>query len=508
MRFNLKMKSLIWIAIATATIVATSVAWSQGDSAQDKSIPTSKVERLNRAPVSKEILQVKLPRPVEVTLSNGMNVMILEDHRFPLVTVQFDINGAGPLYEPANQPGLAGATARLLEEGTKTRTSKQIAEQIDSLGASLSSSSGFGSGSATLNASGLSDTFEQWFALTTDVLLHPSFLADELAQYKARTKPALLQQRSQPNFLANQALSRALYGEYPAAVVSATPESLDSLTPAMLTDWHAKHYAPQNTILAISGDVHASTLIPQLRKWLAEWQRSNASVSFPPGPPPASKGKVFLIDRPGSVQTTLLMGNLAIERSDPDYPALIVLNEVLGAGSASRLFLNLREEKGYTYGVYSNVIARKYAGPWTAGGDLRTEVTDGAMTEFLRELNRIRDEKVPEDELEAARHAVIARFALSLESPQQLIGYAITRKTYNFPADYWDKYPAQIAAIKAEDVERVAQKYINPATMQVVAVGDAGKIKPVMEKYGPVEMVDASGKQVAEANKPTGAAAQ
>ena len=495
LKLNLKlnMRFLVCTVAAAAMFVSAATGWSQGESAQDKSIPTSKVERLNRAPVSKEILQVKLPRPVETTLSNGINVMVLEDHRFPLVTVQFDINGAGPIYEPANQPGLAGATARMLEEGTKTRTSKQIAEQIDSLGASLSASSGFGSGSTIMSASGLSDTFEQWFALATDVLLHPTFPADELAQYKARAKPALLQQRSQPNFLANQALSRALYGDYPAAVVSATPESLDALTSVMLAEWHEKHYAPQNTILAISGDVHAATLIPQLRKWLAEWQRSKASVAFPPGPPPAAKGKVLLVDRPGSVQTTLLMGNLAIERSDPDYPALVILNEVLGAGSASRLFLNLREEKGYTYGVYSNVIARKYAGPWTAGGDLRTEVTDGAMTEFLRELNRIRDEKVPEEELEAARHSVVARFALSLESPQQLIAYAITRKAYKFPADYWDKYPGQIAAIKAEDVARVAKKYINPTTMQVVAVGDASKIKTIMEKYGPVEIVNASG---------------
>jgi zinc protease len=508
MRFHVRMKSLLWAATAAAMAVATATGWSQGEPAQDKSTPTSKVERLNRAPVSKEILRVKLPRPVETALSNGIHVMILEDHRFPLVNVQFDINGAGPLYEPANQPGLAGATARMLEEGTKTRTSKQIAEQIDSLGASLSSSAGFGSGSTILSASGLSDTFEQWFALATDVLLHPNFPADELVQYKGRAKPALLQQRSQPNFLANQTLSRALYGEYPAAVVSATPESVDALTSATLADWHEKHYAPQNTILAISGDVRAAALIPKLRQWLAEWQRSKASVSFPPGPPPAAKGKVFLVDRPGSVQTTLLMGNLAIERGDPDYPALVVLNEVLGAGSASRLFLNLREEKGYTYGVYSNVIARKYAGPWTAGGDLRTEVTDGAMTEFLRELNRIRDERVPEDELDAARRSVVARFALSLESPQQLIGYAITRKAYNFPADYWDKYPAQIVAIKPEDVQRVAKKYVNPATMQVVAVGDASKIKAILEKYGPVEMVDASGKPAVEPNRSTGAAAQ
>ncbi len=509
----MRFKSTFKLAMQAVTAILLAVAlstsgFSQGESAQDKSIPTSKVERLNRAPVSKDILKVKLPRPIETVLPNGINLMILEDHRVPLVTVQFDINGAGPMYEPAAQPGLAGATARLLTEGTKTRTSQQIAEQIDSLGASLSAGAGFGSGSAVVSASGLSDTFEKWFALTADVLLHPSFPADELKQYQARAKSALLQQRSQPGFLANQTMSRALYGTYPAAVVSATPESLDSLTPAMLADWHDQHYAPQNTILAISGDVHAATLIPKLRQWLAEWQKSKVSVKFPAGPAPANKEKIFLIDRPGSVQTTLLMGNLAIDRTNPDYPALVVMNEILGAGSASRLFLNLREEKGYTYGVYSSVIARKYAGPWTAGGDLRTDVTDGAMTEFLRELNRIRDEKVPEEELDASRRSVVARFALSLESPQQVIGYAITRKAYNFPADYWDKYPAQIAAITADDVQRVAKKYVNPATMQVVAVGDAGKIKAILDKYGPVEMVDASGKAAAETNKPKDASAQ
>lgn len=496
-----------WLALGLALACVAS-AWSQNAPADDKSIPTSKVERLNRAPVSKDILKVTLPRPFETTLPNGVHLMILEDHRFPLITVQFEIDGAGPMFEPAAQPGLANATAALLTEGTKTRTSKQIAEQVDSLGASLSTSSGFGSGSAVVAASGLSETFDQWFALTADVLLHPSFPAEELAQYQSRAKSALLQQRSRPAFLASQTLNHALYGTYPAAVVSATPESIDSLTPAMLADWHAKQYGPQNTILAISGDVRAQTLVPKLRKWLAGWKRTRTAVKFTPGPPPASKQKIFLVDRPGSVQTTLLMGNLAIDRTNPDFPALIVLNEVLGAGAASRLFLNLREEKGYTYGVYSNIVARKYAGPWTAGGDLRSEVTDGAMTEFLRELNRIRDDKVPEDELDAARRSVVARFALSLESPQQLIGYAITRKAYNFPADYWDKYPAKITAITAEDVQRVARKYIDPANMQIVAVADAGKIKSVLEKYGPVEMVASSDTLAPPAAKPMGASVQ
>lgn len=497
-------RAIALVAVAALTAVS---ALAQNPPADDKSIPTSKVERLNRAPVSKDILKVTLPRPTESTLPNGVHLMILEDHRFPLITVQFEIDGAGPMFEPAGQPGLANATAALMTEGTKTRTSQQIAEQIDSLGASLSAASGFGSGSAVVGASGLSDTFDQWFALTADVLLHPTFPADELAQYQSRAKSALLQQRSRPGFLANQTMSHALYGSYPAAVVSATPESIDALTPAMLADWHAKQYAPQDTILAISGDVHAQTLIPKLRKWLAEWKRTKTPVKFTPGPPPAAKQKIFLVDRPGSVQTTLLMGNLAIDRTSPDYPALVVLNEVLGAGSASRLFLNLREEKGYTYGVYSNIVARKYAGPWTAGGDLRSEVTGGAMTEFLRELNRIRDEKVPDDELDAARRSVVARFALSLESPQQLIGYAITRKAYNFAADYWDKYPARITETTADEVQRVAKKYIDPATMQIVAVGDASKIKAALEKYGPVEMVASSDALAPPAAKPAGASA-
>src|SRR6267378_940154 len=162
MKFNLKMKPLALAVAAVAILAAAATGWSQGESAQDKSIPTSKVERLNRAPVSKEILQVKLPRPVEATLSNGISVMILEDHRFPLVSVQFEINGAGPMYEPANIPGLAGIAARSLTDGTKTRTSLQIAEQTGSLGASLGASSGFGSSSTVVSASGLSDNFEQW----------------------------------------------------------------------------------------------------------------------------------------------------------------------------------------------------------------------------------------------------------------------------------------------------------------------------------------------------------
>src|SRR6185369_15330927 len=201
---------------------------------QDKSVPLSKVERKNKAPVSKEVLSVKLPRPIETKLENGLTVLIVEDHRFPTVSMQLTINGAGPLYEPSTLPGLANVTAQMLREGTRSRTSKQIAEELDKMGATLFAGSGFGSPSANLSASGLSDNLDQWFPLATEILLNQSFPPDELNKLKQRMKVGLQQQRSQPNFLLNERFNRAVYGNHPAAVVSATRESIDSFTPELL----------------------------------------------------------------------------------------------------------------------------------------------------------------------------------------------------------------------------------------------------------------------------------
>lgn len=490
----MKRKSFLLVACA----VALSFLWSQAPApqgpGQDKSVSVSKVERKNKAPVSKQILRVKLPKTVEATLDNGLTVLILEDHRFPSVTMQLQISGAGGLYDPPKLPGLASITAQMIREGTKTRSSKQIAEETAKLGASMFANAGFGSAEANINASGLSDNLDQWFALAADLLLNPSFPADELDKLKQRTKVTLRQQRSQPGFLANERFSRAVYGGHPASVVTHTNESLDAMTPEALAKWHRDRFAPQNAILGFAGDVSAAELLPKLRKWLADWKKTDLKEALPPNPTPATTRKIYLVDRPNSVQTTLAMGNIAIDRRDPGYIPMVVMNRVVGDGPAARLFLNLREEKGYTYGVYSFFTALKYPGPFRAGGDLRTEVTDGAMTEFLKEINRIRDEKVPAAELDDASRAVIAGFALSLEQPAQLLSLHITRKIYGFPEDYWDTYPAKIAAVTAEDVQRVARKYLNPETLQVVAVGDGSKIKMVLEKYGPVEVYDTEGK--------------
>ncbi len=487
------MKTRIHSVMAVAIVIAMSLPLA----AQQPTAQQEGSERFNRAPISKEILRVKLPKPVEATLPNGLTVLVLEDHRFPLVSVQLNISGAGALYEPAGLPGVANMTASMLREGSKTRSSRQISEEVDNLGASLSAATGWGSAATVLNASGLSDNFDSWFALTADVLINPTFPAEELSRLKLQAKAGLRNQRANPGFLANERFSKAVYGAHPASVRSATNESVDAMTPEILAKWHAEHYLPQNSVLAIAGDVNAQQTIAKLKTWLEGWKKTDAKETVPPNPAPAASKAVYVVDRPGSAQTDLTLGNIAISRTDADYIPLVVMDQIVGAGSASRLFANLRERKGYTYGAYSNFTALKYAGPWLANSQVRGEVTDGAMTEFFNEIKRIREETVDAKELEEQKRLIVARFALSLEQPATVLSFAVIRKIYGFADNYWDVYPEKIMAVTAADVQRVAKKYLNPEALQIVAVGDASKIKSVMEKYGPVQIFNAEGKPVA-----------
>jgi zinc protease len=490
------MKTFVHLCLSVALCSAVSFAQTPAE-AGSKSIPLSKVERKSKAPVSKDILRVKLPKPVELKLDDGLTVLVLEDHRLPTVTVRLLIQGAGSLHDPAELPGLANLTAAMLKEGTTTRSSKQIAEDTERLGATIGVTAPFGGDTATLTASGLSDNIGEWMNLAADILLHPTFPESELTKLKQRLRVQLQQQRSSSMFLVQERFNRAVYGNHPAAVTSTTLESLDKITPELLAKWYKERYVPQNAILAIAGDVRPADMA-QMFNGMPSWDATDSKLVAAPPTKAAIGRRIYVVDRPGSVQTDIFLGNIAVTRVDPDYVALAVMDRIVGGGASARLFLNLREEHGYTYGAYSMLVARKYAGPWIAEASMRTDATGGAMTEFMNEVNRIRDKAVPESELEESKRAIVAGFALSLEDPSQLLDYAITQKIYGLPADYWDTYPAKIMNVTAEQVQRVANKYVVPDALQIVAVGDASKIKPVLEKYGPVEVYDTQGKKRAE----------
>jgi predicted Zn-dependent peptidase len=490
---NKRIHTSVRLLVAASLLAALPVA-AQAPPQPESAKKDAALVRLNRAPISNDVLRVHIPKPVKATLTNGVRVLILEDHRFPTVTTELVIRGAGPLYDPAAAPGTASLMVQLMRQGTATRNSRQLAEDIDALGANIGGSATPGSPELSLTASGLSDNFDQWFGIAADILLHPSFPADELDQLKQRTLVQLRQQRTNPAFLAQERFAKALYGDgHPAAVLAPTVASVGAATPQALASFYHERVVPQNAILAIAGDVKPAEVTAKLNKWLAEWKKTELKVTIPSVPEAQTSTKLFVVDRPGSVQTNLRLGNLAIDRRDPDYVPLQVMNDVLGGSAAARLFMNLREDKGYTYGAYSQVQAQQYRGAIVANSEVRTDVTQGAVTEFFNEFHRIVEVPVTAEELQKAKRSMVAQFALSMERPSSMLNFAVTSERYGFADDYWDKYPDQIMAVTAGDVARVAKKYLNPAAVQIVAVGDATKVKPMLEKWGTVTLFAADG---------------
>jgi zinc protease len=447
---------------------------------------TKGVELKGKAPVNPQTLRVQLPRPQEAVLSNGMRVSLLEDHKLPTFSMQLWFNGGG-LADPPEKRGVSMVTASQLREGTKQRSSRDIAEQLATLGASLSSSSGPSSGESVVSVTGLSDYVDPTMALAADVLRNPIFPAAELDKFRARFLAQLQIQRANPGFQAQEQFMRAIYGEHPGGMVVPSEAVIKQLTSADLAAFHAMRYRPNNAFLIAHGDITLKDLVAKLERHFGDWPKSDLDKVSLPQPKAPAKSRVLLVDRPGSVQTSLWVGAMGIERNSDDYFAMLVMNHILGGGPASRLFMNLREDKGYTYGVYSSFTGTTFPGVVVASTDVRTAVTEGAMHELSSELQRIASEPVSAQELTNARRALIGRFALSLDSPQSLMSNLATQKIYRLPADYWDTYPQRVEAITPADIQRVAKKYYDRDRLQIVAVGDAKEVSKVLEKYGTVE---------------------
>src|ERR1041385_1254108 len=493
MRIMNKRSNVIVAMLLTALV--SSVALAQGGTPTQQQTTKGAVVK-GKAPVNKEVLKVKLPRAQETTLKNGLQVVLLESHKVPTFNMQLVVLSGG-LSDKADYHGLATFTAGLLREGTSKRSSKEIAEQVDALGATLTATSGLSSMTSTVNTGGLIENLDQTLDLFADVIRNPTFPQAEVDKYKTRTLAQLQFQRSIPQFLAAEQFQRAIYGtNHPASLVAPPAESLKKLTRQDLADFHAMYYRPNNAILAIVGDVTMKEIMPKLEKVFGDWEKGDVPAVTIPQAPAQAESRIYLIDRPGSVQTVLQLGPLGIERTSPDYFAVLLADRVLGGGPSGRLFMNLREDKGYTYGAYSNFGGSKFRGTWMSSSEVRTDVTEGAMKEFMYELKRLRDEPVSADELENAKRAIIGSFALSLEQPNTLLQNIITQKLYNLPADYWDTYPQKVSAITVADVQNAAKKYIDLGHLQVVAVGDAAKARDILAKYGKVEVYDAEGKPV------------
>ena len=434
------------------------------------------------------------PSPFSTTLANGLRIVIFEDRRLPLVSYRLAFF-SGDANEPSDFQGISTATASMLSEGTRNFSSRELAEKIERLGANISASSS--DDFTMVAASSLSLYNSELLDLVSEIVLLPSFPDSELDLYKRNTIEHLKFQRSQPGFLAGEQTARILYGEHPYAKTSPSPEDVEKLTRDALVDFHSRTYLPNNAIMIVVGDVDLEDAVADIDERFNRWQPGEITETKFAKFPVATETTLTIVDRPGSAQSNIVLANIAIDRKNPDYFPFLVMNQVLGAGASSRVFMNLREEKGYTYGAYTRFDAKRLGGDFEATAEVRTTVTGDSLKEFFYELNRIRDESVSEEELNDAKNFLIGVFPIRAETQEGLTNLIVSQYLHGLPEDYLQTYRDNVRAVTAADVKRVAEKYVQPEKISIVIVGDAAEILSQAESYSTgVEVFDTNGNRI------------
>jgi zinc protease len=431
----------------------------------------------------------------ETRLPNGMGLVVVENHRSPLVSLLLLVR-SGSATLPATKAGTTGLVADVLTRGTATRSASEVAQQIEGSGGSLSA---FSSADYTgVSATVLSDRLPLGFELLADVALHPTFPDTEVETARQQSLSQLQAQLGQPGSLASRTFFRETYGAHPYGNLR-TPETVRGITAAELRAWHAAHFKAGNALLVVAGDVTQERAEALARERFGGWERGNVAAPAYTRVAPRARTGIVLVHRPGSVQSTLLVGNPGLKAGDPDYYAVQVMTRLLGGGSDARLFQVLREQHGWTYGAYASADRPIDTGVFFAQADVRTEVTDSALAELMSQLRKLRDQPVPAAELDAAKSYLVGSFPVGIETASQVAQQVAITRVLGLPIDDLLQYNTRVAAVTAADVQRVARRYVLPEQSTIVVVGDAAKILPGLERIAPVTMVDLEGKPMQRA---------
>lgn len=434
--------------------------------------------------------KINLPTPISFKLDNGLTVHLAERHALPVVAIAL-ISLSGSENNPVDKPGLASFTADMLDEGTASRSTVQIAEDLDQLGARVSTGCGMDSSMVVLNT--LKKTLDGSLDVFSDVALNPAFDNKELERVRNQRVTSLRQDKDNPRVIARRVMNRMVFGpNHPYGYdADGTIASNQKLSRDELVEFFKKQYTPGNSVLAIAGDVTEAEARELAQKYFGSWQGSFVKRAELPADQPV-KRTVYLVDKKDAPQTVLRVGGLGIARSNSDYAAVEVTNNALGGMFSSRLNMNLREKHGYTYGAYSGFDSRRGKGPFVTGASLKTDVTAAGISETFKEIEGMRTEPLTAEELKMAKD----NWALSLpglfETSPAVAGTIATLFIYDLPVDYYSKLPGQIDAVTPQQVEDASKKYLKPEEMVVVTVGDKTKIKDSLEKLklGPIVEVD------------------
>jgi zinc protease len=439
---------------------------------------------------------LQLATPVSATLSNGLTLILSERRGLPIVAANLVLK-TGSDANPLDKPGLANFVAAMLDEGTATRNALQIADQVAQLGASLTTGSSMDATTASVRS--LTKNFGPTLDILADVVLHPSFPAEEIERQRASRLAGLVQQRDNPAQVAALVLASALYGtKHPYGYAEVGTEgSVKAVTRGDMDGFWKQNFVPNNAALVVAGDISLPELRALAEKSFGSWARGTPAQPNL-GAPSTTAARIVIVDKAGSPQTQVRVAGIGAARSSPDFRPMQVMNIALGGLFSSRINMNLREAHGYTYGASSGFSFRRAAGPFQVASGIRTDVTAPAVDEIFKELRGMVERPLTEDELTKAKDAMANSLPGAFESSANAVGNFSNVFIYDLGLDYYTKYAAQVNAVTRDQTLTMAKKYLDPSKMVVIAVGDRAKIEAELKKLnlGAIEVRDTEGKPV------------
>ncbi len=437
--------------------------------------------------------KVNIGKAKTFELKNGLKVFVVENDKVPVVsyTLSLDLD---PLVE-GEKAGYASLAGDLMSAGTTNRTKAEIDEAVDFIGASLSTRA------SGMQASSLKKHSDELLDLMTDVLYNPSFPTEELEKSQKQMLTGLKSQKDDPKAIDSNIKSVLRYGKNHPYGEILTEESVQAITVDDLKSYYNTYFRPNIAYLVIVGDISVKEAKKQAKKYFASWESKEVPTYKYDMPKAFEQPKVVVANKDGSTQSNVSLSyNINLKPGHPDAIKARVMNQVLGGGSFSaRLFQNLREDKGFTYGAYSSLSSDELVGSFNAGASVRTSVTDSAFTEIIYEMKRMRTELVPSDDLQLVKNSLTGSFSRSLEDPVTVARFALNIEKYNLPEDYYETYLEKLNAVTPEDVKAMADKYITPENALILAVGDVPNMKASLQKFakdGKVMMYDFYGNEV------------
>ncbi len=430
---------------------------------------------------------------IEKTLTNGLRVIVTRQTAIPKVSITLTVL-SGYSSDPADLTGLASLTADLIQEGTTTKSSRQIRREVFGMGGSLSAAAS--QDFTSVSVRGLSEFAPRLIELVADVAMNPTIPEDEVAILKQQHLQTVAQQKASPQFLANRTFRAALFGAHPYARTSETEASLNAMDRAKLAAFHHDHYRPNNAFLLIVGAIDPDTMIAAAEKAFGGWARGDVASPAYAAPPALSGRHVYFVQRPNSIQSSIALGNIAVRRGDPRWYELTLANTIYGGAFNSRIVRNIREEKGYTYSPQSALTGFANTGFYRFAADVRNDVTGATLTEVFKEIDKMRADGSDGAELQGAKQYLRGLFPIQTATQTGLSTTLNNVYVFGLPKDYPETFRAKIAAVTPEQVKSAAATLFGSEHSLIAIVGDYAKVKDQLAGYGNITFLDADGRTI------------